>query len=203
MVSLVVLMTNFVYAVKDDLTEKEVNEALDWGAENVYSYENFASAYRFGKWKGYKEHGFIDTKFYSIAYSGYEAGRLYKRPGKDEIDKILSNKNFEISIVTYGDSKDFAQDYHIVLIQGEKVVQPVSVVALYLPGMRRKISGLTTLVSRIFSFVTQLIFPSYRYGADVCAEFPYSKIEPNQKTTIILIKDEGESRFEVDFSRYK
>jgi hypothetical protein len=35
------------------------------------------------------------------------------------------------------------------------------------------------------------------------ARFIYSDIDPKAKTTVILIKDQRESRFEVDFSMYK
>ena len=203
-ISLIALTVNFVHGIMVNLSEEDIQEAIDWGVENRHSYENIASFYRFGKRKAYEEHGFINTKFCSIAYLGYEAGKLYKRPERAEIDKILSNKNFEISIMTYGDNKDFADDYHIVLMQGEKVVQPVSVNVWDFTGLRRKkTSGLTGLVRRISAFLTKLIFPGYRYEASVCAEFPYSQIDPNQKTTIILIKDEGQNRFEVDFSMCK
>ena len=41
------------------------------------------------------------------------------------------------------------------------------------------------------------------HAAFFIAIFPYSKLDPNAKTEIVVIKDFGEEKYQVDFSRIK
>jgi len=171
--------------IKVNLTEEEVQEAINWGAENKDSFEVLIRPYVFGVLEAYEESGYIGTKFYYLAFLGYLSARKYKSPERAEVQTVLSAKVLPISISTYGDKIDFAKDYHMVLKQGEKVIQPVKVKAPELAEMTAR-------------------FPeSPLFRATMSADFPYSEVDPKGKATIILIKDWGESEFEVDFSRYK
>ncbi|MFQ5867969.1 MAG: hypothetical protein ACE5IT_08285 [bacterium] len=175
----------YTNGIKVNLTEEEVKEAIDWGAENKDSPENIRSLYGFGELKGHKEYGYVATKFYTLAFLGCRSARRYKSPGRDEIEEILSSKEFWIRICTYGDKIDFAENYRIVLKRGKKVIKP---------GTRGSPRWTKTTA----------VFPSSpSYQATVTAFFPYSAIDPKAKTKIILIKDKGESSFEVNFSQYK
>jgi len=42
-----------------------------------------------------------------------------------------------------------------------------------------------------------------KHVAFFIASFPYSTLDPNARTTIVVIKDFGEEKYEVDFSRIK
>ena len=171
--------------IKVDLTEEEVQEAINWGAENKDSPEVLIRAYAFGNPRAYEESGHISTKFSLLAFLGCHSARRYKRPERADIEAVLGEKTLGVGIFTYGDKIDFAKDYHMVLKQGEKVIQPVSVKA---PGLAEMTAHWPES-------------PSYR--ATVRAEFSYSEIDLKAKAIVILVKDRGESSFEVDFSRYK
>lgn len=171
--------------IKVNLTEKEVQEAIDWGRKNKDSWEVVGRTYAFGNPKLYNEFGLISTKFYCLAYHGYRSVRRYESPNEFEIYRILAERTLGIYIFTYGDTLDFSENYHMVLKQGEKIIQPVNVIAGW-------------WVDKTLRFPKS---PSYK--ATVLGMFPYSDIDPRGKATIILIKYGGENRFEVDFSRYK
>lgn len=184
-ISLIALTVNFVQAVIVNLTEEEVQEAIDWGTKNKDSYEKTTSPYKFGETEAYKENGYIGTKFFMLAFLAYQSARRYESLDRAHIEEVLNFKTLAINIVTYGYEIDFAKNYHMILKQGEKVIQPVSVEAPELVDMAPR------------------WIESAPYSAQVTGFFPYAKIDPKAKTTIILIKARGESRFEVDFSRYK
>lgn len=171
--------------IKVNLTEEEVQEAINWGAENKDSPVVFRRPYNFGSPNAFEESGRISTKFYSLADCGYGTARKYKSPEKWMIDIILGYRTLTIYIFTYGDRLDFAKNYHMVIKQGEKIIQPVSVKAPELAKMTARWPH----------------SPSYK--AIVSGLFAYSEINPKGKAVIILIKGRGESKFEVDFSRYK
>lgn len=201
-------MSDYTGGIKINLTEEGIKEAIDWGAKDKNSYgKNVSEAYRFGKplsnwigewvnfreatgkkidnWSEYKESGSIYTKFFSLATLGGSLAREGKSPERADIEKILNMRTMMVYIHTYGDKGQFAKNYRIVLKQGEKLIQPVEV----------KADGLACKTA---------FFPkSPSFSACVEARFLYSEIDPKAKTTIILVKDQGESRFEVDFSRYK
>lgn len=173
--------------IKVNLTKQDIQEAIDLGVKYKDTYdENVRSLYQFGDRKYGKESGSIQTKFSLVAYVAYSAAKEYRNLERDKIEGGLPLlTDFTISIYTYGDKIDFAKDYHMVIKQGEKVIQPVNV--------KTDKWGRATLA-----------WPySPKYSAFTQARFLYSEIDPHAKTTIILIKDLGESRFEVDFSRYK
>lgn len=171
--------------IKVDLTEDEVKEAIDLGVKNRDSPESIRSLYCFGGGVGRKEYGFVATKFYTLAFLGCRLAKRYKSPEREEIEEILNSKELWIGICTYGDKIDFAENYHIVLTEGKKVIQPVNPRA---PRWTNTTASSPTSLS---------------YQATIIASFPYSKINTKAKATIVLIKDRGKSSFKVDFSRYK
>ncbi|NIO18856.1 hypothetical protein GTN42_05360 [bacterium] len=175
----------YTNGIKVDLSEDEVKEAIDLGVKNKDSPESIRSLYYFGEGGGHKEYGFVATKFYTLAFLGCRFAKRYKNPEREEIEEILNSKELWIGICTYGDKVDFAENYHIVLTEGRKVIQPVN------PRAPR------------WTKTTASYPASPSYEATIIASFPYSKINPKAKATIVLIKDRGKSSFRVDLSRYK
>ena len=175
----------YTEGIKSDLTEEDIKEAINWGPKITKCPESFLRLYRFGSVRAYKEWGDIGTNFSSLAWLGWEEAQSHRSLKRTEIDKIAHSEDFTISITTYGHRPDFAENYRIVLKQGEKVIQPKYIVPTY-------------EANPTSAFPEP---PSYK--AMVTAFFSYSEIDPKAKTTIVLTKDERESRFRVDFSRYK
>lgn len=105
----------YTEGIKVQLTTEKIKEAIDWGGENRDSPEKMDSHYRFGESEDYREYGYILTKFYSLAYLSYKAVSLNEPLDQAEIDRILGEKALKIAIHTYGNGKDFAKNYRIVL----------------------------------------------------------------------------------------
>lgn len=170
--------------IKVNLTQEDIQEALTLGAQNRGSKDSGAKYY-FGTREGYEEYGYLTTKFSSLVGLGWGSAKEHKKPDRFLIDYLSRFIVFGIEVVTYGDEIDFAKNYHIVLKQGGMVIRPE---IPFWEQMGEK---------------TPCFPESPSYKALVTGLFPYSEIDPKAKTTIILIKDRGESTFEVDFSRYK
>lgn len=172
--------------IKINLTEEEIKNAIDWGAKNKDSPWKFTKPYAFHWHWYYGDKGAITTKISALADRGCSSARRYKSPERTEIDEILKSDSFPI-IVFFIRGSRFAlpEDYHMVLKQGEKFIHSIKTEA------KRLIVPLPTFLG------------SYDFKWAVGARFLYSEIDPKAKTTIILVKPKSESRFEVDFSRYK
>ena len=174
--------------IKVDLTEKEVREAIERGTKMKEDPSDSLQLYHFGSVEPYEDHGHIHTKFFDLVVLGYTSAHTdmgYKNLETQDIVTIVRMEHLGISIVTYGDKKGFAKNYRIMLKQGNKLIQP----DIFEGDME-----IETLADSQES-------PSFE--AMLLAYFPYSEIDLKAKTTIILIKDEGESRFEVDFFMWK
>jgi len=171
--------------IKVNLTEEEIKEAIDWGKKNKDSPQNVFPPWVFGKFGKYDENGTIFTKTCYLTCLGFFSAREYKSPDTSEVESFLSRDVLGITITTFGSKADLLKKYRIVLKQGEKFIKPKKTT-------RRKVADPTAGFMGI---------PYYKFH--IMGLFPYSEIDPKGKTTVILIKDRGESRFEVDFSRYK
>ena len=171
--------------IKVDLTEEDIKEAIHWGSGNKDSSGNIFQPYIFGKPGSYEQGGIILTKTFSLALESCISAGVYKEISKAHIQKILRNKFLPILINTWGSKKDFLRGSRILLQQGQKIVQPEH------PTTFKHADPVAGFLSA----------PYYRWV--IGGLFPYSEIDPKAKTIVILIGGRGESRFEVDFSRYK
>lgn len=187
---LLVVVVAFIYdlafayrdGIKIHLTEKEVKKAIYWGWENKDSPQDIFGAYSFyGRGKS-REWGIIGTKIFRLATLSCVSAEENKELDQADIEGILIDPYLGIMLYTFESNVEFLEKFRIVLKQGEKNIETKDMKPSK-PAEPAK---------------------HYPYHtARVIALFPYSEIDPKAKTTIILIKDERESRFEVDFSRYK
>jgi len=175
----------YTAGIKVNLTEEEVEEAIDWGAKNKNSPQNIFLPWVFGKFGNYEETGTIFTKTCYLTYLGFFSAREYKTPDKKGVKSTLSLNALGIMVTTFGTKADLRESYRIVLQQGKEIIQPGYI------GRKKEADPTAGFVK----------IPYYKFN--ITGFFPYSEIDPKAKTTIILIKPQGESRFEVDFSRYK
>ena len=171
--------------IKINLTEEEIKNAIDWGAKNKASPVKIIKSYSFGKLKLYEDFGLILTKFMYLAKLSAMCAKHYDRFDKTLIKKVLNIDTLDIMITTYGSRENFLENSNIVLKQGKKIIRPIKI-------LKQKITDPTA------GFLNIPYYKGY-----IAGYFPYSRIKPKGKTIIILCKKRGESRFEVDFSRYK
>jgi hypothetical protein len=100
--------------------------------------------------------------------------RAKKRITDEDINTILESNTLTIS---YRGGKDV---YRIKLIQGTRVIEPKTIKK---PEMEKK-------------------DPKHK-AHFIVASFPYAEIDLNAKSTVIVEKDFGTERYDVDFSHFK
>lgn len=172
--------------IKSQLSQEEVNEAIDLGAKIKDSYEDFLHSYRFGGSADYDEHGVIITKFSALVTQSWQAARKYQTIKNTDIDEILRTPTFNVILFTYLGRPGLGKDSHIVLKQGDKIIQPRKIEVAH--EQQKPDTDYTVPIWEIC----------------VAAYFAYSDIDPKAKTTIIFVLPTyDEVTFEVDFSRYK
>ena len=190
MIFLLVVVGAFIYdlafayrdGIKIHLTKKEVKKAIYWGGENKDSLQDIVGAYSFyGRGKS-REWGTIGTKIFRLATLSCVSAQENKELDQADIEEILINPYLAIMLYIFESNLEFLEKVRVVLKQGEKIIEA-----------KDMDSSKSAEPGKYYPY----------YTARVIAFFPYSDIDPKAKTTIILIKDERESRFEVDFSRYK
>jgi len=175
-------MNDYTGGIKVNLTEEDIKEAIHWGSENRDNLENILRCYSFGELGIYQEGGAVLTKTYGLACLGCFSAREIRTPDRAEIEEIVNSDTLGIAVTTYGSKADFLRESRLVLRQGEKIIHPVN-------------TEITKQVESTEGFSV--------YRGHLVGYFPYSEIDPKAKSTVILVKERGESRFEVDFSLYK
>ncbi len=154
-------------------TRKQVDEAISYGRTNYK--EIFQAEYivpaTFGNWPSFGS-GLIKSKLVHIAVLSAMKTRGRKQMTEEEVQEVIQGKNLTISY------RGGADVYKIKLIQGTKIIEPKEMIR---PDMKDKDPDKHTLF--------------------IVASFPYSKLDPNAKTTIIIEMDFGTKKFEVDFSK--
>ena len=168
--------------IKVDLTEEDIKEAINWGKENKDNLENILRCYSFGELSIYQEGGAVLTKTYGLACLGCFSAREHRIPNRAEIEEIVNYDALGIAVTTYGSRADFLKGSRLVLMQGEKIIHPVN----------------TQITKQVESTEDFSVYRGHLVGY-----FLYSEIDPRAKSTIIMVKERGESRFDIDFSRYK
>jgi hypothetical protein len=171
--------------IKSQLSQEEVNEAIDLGAKFKDSPEDYRDFYRFGGSEAYDQHGYIVTNFYSLVAVSWQAARKYTTINKTDIDEILRNSAIVVNLFTYWDRPGLGKDPHVVLKQGDKIIQPFKVEVAHEENIPDP----------------DYTVPIWEICVSAC--FAYSDIDPKAKTTIIFVLLTDEVTFEVDFSRYK
>lgn len=153
-------------------TKKQVEEAKRAGkaAPGNIFSTDYVKPATFGKWPSIGG-GLVKSKLVRIAVVSAMKKRAKKKITEEETQEILETKELTIS---YSGGADI---YKIKLRQGLNVIEPTSMVK---PGMESKGSAKHTLF--------------------IVASFPYSRLDLNAKTTIVVEKDFGKTRFEVDFA---
>ena len=130
-----------------------------------------------------KPHGFLMTKLDALAVMSAHFGLRGLRPSDSERDDTLSDPHLLVSIILFGERRDFAVDSYVLLLQGDRKIIPAKV----------RSDGTAARSSASPSS------PAYR--AKVVAFFDYKDFDPQAKTQLAVFPHSGgEVSFDLDFA---
>ena len=177
------------HAVEVNLSPQAVGEAIAFGNTNRSSIEkDLDDSYAFGSAEEYTEGGVVHTKWYKLAFMAAQKARQGGTLSAPEQAEIVSDPCLQINIKLYGRSLDFARDYQVTLLQGAKAIKPEKTHA-------------DSFSSDSAATRSMPGFPGY--WAIMRTYFRYDAFDPAAPAILILKKDGKESRFKIDFTRYK
>ena len=177
------------HAVEVNLSPQAVEEAIAFGNTNRSSIEkDLDGSYAFGSTEEYAEGGVVHTKWYKLAIMSAQKARQGGTLSAPEQAEIVSDPCLQINIKVYGRSLDFARDYQVTLLQSAKVIKPEKTHA-------------DSFSSDSAATRSMAGFPGY--WAIMRTYFRYDAFNPAAPAILILNKNGKESRFKIDFTRYK
>ena len=172
-----------------NISEQAIADAIKEGKKKGSQAAKYLKKnYSFGEENMFGESGIIRTKWSKLLMFSSLLADKDRKLSEQEKKRILEIDDLQIDIHTFGNRIDFAKEYKVHLIQKGKIIEPEKVSAnhaAYRPQKRLVASG----------------FPKYR--ATVRSFFPYDKINSNEKTEIVLVKNKKKVVFEVNFADYK
>ncbi len=127
----------------------------------------------FGNWPNYGG-GLIKTKLVNLAVMSAMMRKSRKNFKEEDAFAMMES---DLLTISYRGGEDI---FKIKLSQHGRLIEPVKMVR---PNMDRK------------GVKDHIVFYS--------VSFPYAKLDPEEKTTILILKDFGDEKHEVDFSRIK
>jgi len=177
------------HAVVVNLSPQDTEEALAFGNMHRGSIEKtLDSRYAFGSTEEYTEGGVVHTKWYKLALMAAKKAEQGTALSPQEQTDIFSDPCLQINIRMYGSSIDFARGYSMTLLQSGKIIKPE----------KSHADCFTT------SAANKKMLPGFPgYWAIVRSYFKYTAFDPAAPATLILKKDGRESRFPIDFTRYR
>src|SRR3990167_9311617 len=114
------------YAIYYNLTDEQIKEAIEYGENNKDTdYFTFLD-----EWMTVADDGYawaaLNTKFSILAYEAKQAALESRKLTQAEISRFPLEVDDILSfhVVLYGNSSDFAKDYHAVLLYKNKSIQP-------------------------------------------------------------------------------
>ncbi len=171
-----VSFTNVSYGIELNPVKEQIEDTVKLGESNPGKkiFETeFIKQAIFGKWPKYGG-GMVKTKLVDLAVMS--AMMRKARKSLSEKDALSMTKT-DVLTISYRGGDDV---FKIKLRQGGALIEPVK---MRRPDMQGK--------------------DPKEHAAFFIASFPYSRLDLNAKTTIVVIKDFGEEKYQVDFSRIK
>lgn len=153
-------------------TREQMDKAINYGRTNYK--EIFQAEYivpaTFGNWPSFGS-GLIKSKLVHVAVLSAMRTRGRKPITEEKVQEVMQGKDL---IISYRGGADV---YKIKLIQGTKTIESKEMIK---PDLKEKDPDKHTLFIEV--------------------SFPYSELDPNAKTTVIIEMDFGTKKYDVDFS---
>ena len=170
------VVTSVSYGIEIKPVKERIEDTVKIGESNPGKKifkTEFVKPAIFGNWPEYGG-GLVKSKLVDLAVMAAMMRKARKVLTEENIQSMIESNILSIS---YRGGRDI---FKIKLIQGGRLIEPIKMVK---PDMRKR--------------------GAKEHAPLFLAIFPYSKLDLNAKTTILVIKDFGEDRHEVDFSRIK
>ncbi|MEK4207134.1 hypothetical protein [Paenibacillus sp. FSL R10-2788] len=179
-----------------NLSDQQMKNAIKTGHDGSSSFGNFQRSQKFSilydKMKIWQPEVSMITPYSLIVGQSYIASNKYKEYNLADAKKVkkmfLNNQTLNFSVVAYGNDIDFASTINIVLKQGEKIHQPLSI------GGRDEMAD------------TTVIWPdSPAYRNSLMPTFDINKIDLSKPAELIYLfaGKELSVTYKIDFSKIK
>lgn len=167
--------TNVSYCIELNPTKEQIEDAIKLGESNPGKKIFEAGFVKQAIFGNWPNYGggMVKTKLVDLAVMSAMKRIARKTLSEEEALNVMESNELTIS---YRGGDDV---FRIKLRQGEVLIEPAS--------MKRPEMGGDPKEHAVFFMVS----------------FPYSKLDLDAKATIMVIKDFGEEKYEVDFSRIK
>jgi hypothetical protein len=181
--------------IKFKLTDAEVEKALAWG--KAHSQADIRAAYG-ANWAGglggfsramgaVMPHALAATRYYQIAAYAQEQTSKYLEVDPKRVEEIRNGNGLTIAFTATNLYPEFPKNLHVVLKQGDKVIQPAT------------ISGKDKAPK------LQVDEHSKTWYGFFTAVFPEAEIDPRAKSTLVIIDTarNWEQKISLDFGKMK
>ena len=171
-----VSFTNASYGIELNPVKEQIEDTIKLGESNPGKkiFETgFIKQAIFGNWPKYGG-GMVKTKLVDVAVMSAMMRKARKSLKKEDAFSMMAS---DVLTISYRGGDDV---FRIKLRQGGVLIEPEK--------MRRPERGGRDPKEHASFFI---------------ATFSYSKLDLNARTTIVIIKDFGEEKYQVDFSRIK
>ncbi len=170
-----VIFTGTSQGIEVNPTKEQIDEVIKYGEANTGKIfkTELVAPATFGNWPDFGG-GLIKSKLVDLAVMSAMMKRAKKNLTEETISEMMAEKDL---IISYRGGVDV---YKIKLKQGMNLIEPKEMVK---PDFGSK--------------------DPTKHAIFIVASFPYSRLDPNAKTSIVIIKDFGTDKYEVDFSNIK
>ena len=173
--ALFLTLVNTSQGIEVNPTKEQIDEVTKYGEANTGKIfkTELVAPAIFGNWPDFGG-GLVKSKLINLAVMSAMMKRAKKNLTEETINEIMTEKNLTISY------RGGADIYKIKLKQGMNLIEPKEMVKPDLGGK-----------------------DPTKHAVFFVASFPFSKLDPNAKTSIVIVKDFGTNKYEVDFSNIK
>ena len=172
------------HAIDVHPTAEQIRAALNQGKEAAQKRSPPDTFYvRFGATDELHSSGFLITKLGGLSVMAAHMALRGIQLSETDVTQVLEGQTMLVSTVIFGNVPNFAMDSYMVVDQGGKTINPVTV-------------RFDAIADRSAAWPE-----SPRFKAKVVASFNYADFDPHAKTTITVFPaNGGESSFSIDFS---
>ena len=171
-----VIFTGTSQGIEVNPTKEQIKETIKYGEAHPGKkiFETeLVAPAMFGNWPKFGG-GLVKSKLIDLAVMSAMIRKAKKNISKEETHEIMESVYLTISY------RGRADVYKIKLKQGANIIEPKEMVK---PDLKGKDPA--------------------KYAVFIKASFQYSKLDPDAKTSIVIIRDFGTDKYEVDFSDIK